>query len=223
MKGTRRMKVVSTMMIALAMAIAGFSVPVAGQTGSAAAEKGSVAYSVSADGKDVLENGLVRLEFNRHSGRFEVQGMAGGVMRLYEAGPAFEKDGRKMLTGEGVKTGTRHESFNDAIGQGEKLVVDYAFKDGAASFRYELNVYQGKPWVSATGYLPAGNYELGDFSLVQGKISALAAFKTRIYVNSGQAGGETGVWPLGMKRWTSAALSVFYEPHQQEAIGLGFY
>ena len=217
------MKVVSTMVIALAMVIAGLSVPVAGQTGSAAAEKGSVAYSVSAEGKDVLENGLVRLEFNRHSGRFEVQGMAGGVMRLYEAGPAFEKDGRKMLTGEGVKAGTRHESFNDAIGQGEKLVVDYAFKEGGASFRYELSVYQGKPWVSATAYLPAGNYGLGDFSLVQGKISALAAFKTRIYVNSGQAGGETGVWPLGMKRWTSAALSVFYEPHQQEAIGLGFY
>jgi hypothetical protein len=211
--------VIRSIAIVLAMGPAGLVASVEGQT-AGAGEK--VAYSLSNQRDDVLENGLVRLAFNRRTGQFVAQSYEGGVMRLSEAGPAFEKDGHKILARDAAQIETNHESFNDPIGQGEKLIVDYKFGN-ASSFRYELSVYEGKPWVSATAYLPAGNYGIKDFSLLQGKIRTLAAFKTRIYVSSGQAGGDTGVWTLGMRRWDSATLSVFYEPDAHEAVGVGFY
>jgi len=56
--------------------------------------QGGVVYSASAEGEDVLQNGLVRIVFNRHNGQFELRSLpAGRVMRLYDAGPAFSKDG----------------------------------------------------------------------------------------------------------------------------------
>jgi hypothetical protein len=164
----------------------------------------------------------VRVLFNRGSGQFEAHAL-NGVMRLFDAGPAFEKDSRKIMVREAVKVETRYKSLKDQIGEGEKLIVGYQFGQAATKFRYELSLYEGKPWLSATAYLPAGDYRLGNFSLVQGKIHTLAAFKTRVYVNSGTSEGDTGVWPLGMRRWDSAQLSVLYEPEVQEAIGLGFY
>jgi hypothetical protein len=206
----------------LGVVLAEHSLLLQGQTTSGESAKGKVAYSVSAQGEDVLENGSVRLAFDRRTGQFEAQALEGGMMRLHEAGPALERDKQKILARQAVKVDTRHERFKDAIGQGEKLVIEYRFGD-SAGFRYELSVYEGEPWISATAYLPAGDYGLGDFSLIKGKIRTLAAFKMRVYFNSGQAGGDTGVGPMGMSRRNSAALSVFYEPHEQEAIGVGFY
>jgi len=64
---------------------------------------------------------------------------------------------------------------------------------------------------------------LGDFLVLQGKLRVMDAFKTRLYVSSGTAGGNSGVWELGMRQWSSSALSVYYDPKVQQAVGLGFY
>src|SRR5258708_583353 len=47
-----------------------------------------VGFSVSPQGEDVLDNGLVRLVFSRETGQFEAYGLQAEVMRLFEAGPA---------------------------------------------------------------------------------------------------------------------------------------
>lgn len=99
----------------------------------------------------------------------------------------------------------------------------YLLRCSTDNFRYELSVYEGKPWISATAFLPAGNYQLKDFSIVEEKICTLAAFKTRVYVNSGLTGGDTGVWPLGMRLWNSSTHSTFYDPDAHESLGAGFY
>jgi hypothetical protein len=187
-----------------------------------ASQGSTVVYSTSPNGEDVLDNGIVRLTFDSHTGQFAAQPSQGGVLRMYDAGPANQKDGRTVQM-EGVTVKARHEEFKDTIGEGEKLVIDYPFQDSTDHLRYELSVYKGKPWISATAFLPAGNYQLKDFSVVQSKIRTLAAFKTRVYVNSGKAGGDTGVWPLGMRLWNSSTLSTFYEPRVHEALGVGFY
>src|SRR5262249_52442323 len=149
---------------------------------------------------------------------------AGRVMRLYDAGPAFSKDGQNVLARDTSSIETRHERFGDQIGEGEKLIAEYAFGKGNPGFRYELRVYDAKPWVSVTAYLPRGTYSLGDFSLIKGKIRASSAFRTRIYVNSGNSSySYSGVYPLGMRSWTSANVSVLYDPTLQDAFGLGFY
>jgi hypothetical protein len=172
---------------------------------------------------ETLENGRVRLQFNRHTGLFDVAAVAGGVLRLEGAGLSLQSDGKRLSAGEATKVEVRREGFTDQLGEGEKLVVEYAFSGNPATVRYELCLYRGKPWISVTAYLPRGDYALGGVSLVEGKVHTLDAFKTRIYVNSGQAGGNTGVWELGMRQWHSTNLSVLYEPRVHEALSLGFY
>jgi hypothetical protein len=192
---------------------------------SAAAGGGQeAAPPVSSQGAEVLDNGLVRLIFNRETGEFEAYGLHGEIMRLFQAGPAWEINERKIAAREAVKVVTRQESFKDEIGQGEKLVVDYQFSSDTPTVRYELSLYRGKPWISAKAYLPKGDYRLGDFSLVQGKVQLQEAFRTRIYVNSGNSSySNSGVWQLGMRLWSSSALSVYYEPRIEEALSLAFY
>lgn len=185
----------------------------------------SVVYSAPVQDVDVLENGLVRLAFNRQNGQFEVKSLpARRIMRMYDAGPAFTKDGRTVLGREALRIDTRHESFKDQIGEGEKLIAEYAFRQGTPGFRYELSVYQGKPWVSVTAYLPKGNYQLGDFALIRGKIQAASAFKVRMYLNSGNSSySDSGVYQLGMRSWSSANVTVLDDPDLHDALGLGFY
>lgn len=172
---------------------------------------------------ETLENGQVRLTFDQHTGLFDVVGVSGGVLRLVGAGPSFQSDGKTLSARDATKVEIRREEFHDQLGSGEKLVVLYSFSGPPPSVRYEISLYHDRPWISITAFLPQGDYALTDVSLVQGKVHALGAFKTRIYVNSGTAGGDTGVWELGMRKWESANLSVFFEPQVHDALGLGFY
>ena len=145
-------------------------------------------------------------------------------MRLLPSRAGWVINDREVTAREAAKVTTRHESFTDKIGQGEKLIVEYQFSGGTPSFRYELSLYQGEPWISATAYLPKGDYRLGDFSLVQGKVQVQEAFRTRVYINSGNSNySNSGVWQLGMRRWSSSAVSVYYEPKIEEALSLAFY
>ena len=179
--------------------------------------------SAVAQEQEVLDNGLVRLTLSRSTGLFAASGVSGAVLQLSEAGPSFQKDGQVISVRQATKIETRQEAFEDQIGQGQRLIIQYSFRQGIPSFRYELNLYTGKPWVSATAYLPRGDYELGDFSVLRGNLRVPDAFKTRLYVASGTAGGDSGVWELGMRRWDSKVLSVYYEPSIREALGLSFY
>jgi hypothetical protein len=182
-----------------------------------------VTYALSGGENDVLDNGQVKLTFHRRTGRFEAQAEADGAMRLYAAAPALRIDGQNAAFMDTGKAQIHHESFTDQIGRGEKLVVYYGIGKSAPPVKYELRMYEDEPWVTATAYVPRGSYELGDLSVVQGKIATPAAFDTRVYINSGTAGGDTGVWPLGVRRWNSTAVSVFYDANEREAIGMGFY
>jgi hypothetical protein len=170
-----------------------------------------------------LENRRVRLTFNQRTGLFDVTPVSGGVLCLAGAGPTFQSDDRTLSAHDAKGIEVHREDFSDQLGNGEKLVVRYSFSGNPAVVRYELCLYRDKPWISVTAYLPPGDYALSDVSLVQGKVHALTAFKTRIYVNSGEAGGDTGVWELGMRKWQSANLSVLFEPQVHEALSLGFY
>lgn len=182
-----------------------------------------VMYVLSGAENDVLDNGLVKLTFDRRTGRFGAQAEGYGAMRLYDAGPALQIAGQDAALTETKDVQVHHESFVDQIGQGQRLVIYYGVRNNAPRVRYELRVYENRPWVTVTASVPQGNYELGDFSLVQGKIATPTAFDTRVYINSGTAGGDTGVWPLGVRRWNSTAVSVFYDADEREAIGMGFY
>jgi hypothetical protein len=71
--------------------------------------------------------------------------------------------------------------------------------------------------------VPKGDYRLGDFAVVEGKLRAPEAVNARIYINSGTSGGNTGVWHLGMRRLESTNLSVVYAPKIKMALGVGFY
>jgi hypothetical protein len=181
-----------------------------------------VVQSITSDGKNVLENGLIRLIFNQQTGQFEAYGLHGEVIRLFQAGPAWQINDKKLGIHETTKRVTREQDFEDKIGLGKKLIVNYEFKEGPG-FRYELSLYQGKPWISLTAFLPKGDYRLQDVSLLQGKVRVPRAFTTRVYYNAGTAGLNPGVWPMGINRWSSAALSVLYQPEVEDAIGLGFY
>jgi len=171
----------------------------------------------------VLENVAMRLTFHRTTGLFDVLSVSTGSLGLRGAGPALQRDGQTVSAENLTRIETRRESFEDPIGKGEKLVVQYYFRAPDFGFRYELSVYRDEPWMSVTAYVPRGSYRLGDFFIVQGKLQVREAFKTRLYVSSGEAGGNTGAWELGMQRWESAAMSVYYEPRLQDAMGMGFY
>ncbi len=171
----------------------------------------------------VLDNGLLRLSLSRQTGLFEVQSSLGGVLHLLDAGPNFQINGQKVSPSKATRIEVQRTSFTDTLGSGQKLVVNYTFAGDVPSFRYELSLYQEEPWLSVVAYLPRGDYALGDLALINGKVHSPSAFKTRIYVNEGSAGGQSGVWEMGIQRWNSAALSVLYEPKVQDALELGFY
>lgn len=170
----------------------------------------------------VLDNGLVRISFDRYSGQFDIETPGDGSIALRGA-PRVEVDGKSMLLADSKKIDVKQEPFTDALGTGEKLVVDYSFDGTFPGFRYEVCVYQGKSWASGTVYLPKGNYKLGDVAAFEGRMRVPSAYNARVYVNSGEAGGNTGVWDLGMRRLDSAAVSVLYAPDVRKAVQFGFY
>jgi len=182
-----------------------------------------VAQPVRAQDKVQLENGLIRISFNTSSGLFDVEDLSGPAFVLYNAGPGFQVAGRTISTSDMERVETRRESFEDQLGHGERLVALYFFHDRAPGFRYELSLYSGKPWVSITAIVPRGDFTLGDFTLLTAKLRVSEAFKSRVYVNSGEAGGGTGTWDLGMRQWGSANLSAWYDPGTQETLQMGFY
>jgi hypothetical protein len=179
--------------------------------------------SVEGQDQDVLDNGLVRIVFNHRTGQFEALPLTSGGLRLYDAGPSFQKDSRKISARDATRVEAGRENFEDPVGRGERLVINYAYGSGDPSLRYELNLYSGRPWASATAYLERGDYRLGDVAPVEGKVSVRSAFKARVYVNQGSAGGDSGVWEMGVRSWSSANLSVWYEPMVEEALALGFF
>jgi hypothetical protein len=180
-------------------------------------------YAVWAQDKEILDNGIVRLLFDQHIGEFEAQSLLSGAVRLVDAGPSFQKDGQTLSAKDATGIEVHREPFEDQIGKGQQLVVQYRFQGGIPSVRYELRLYERKPWVGVTAHLSPGSFQLGDVDVVQGKLLVPEAFGTRIYICSGTAGGDSGVWQLGMRRWESSALSVVYEPRVRAAISLGFY
>lgn len=171
----------------------------------------------------VLDNGLLRVLFDGRTKLFEMRFLSSSVIRLFDAGPAFQQNGHVVSAADATRVETRRENFQDQIGKGEKLVVQYSFRDPIPGFRYEVSIYRGKPWASVTAYLTRGTYQVGDFLVVRGKIHVPEAFTTRVYFSSGEAGGNSGVWELGKRQWNSAALSVLYESKTQDALGMGFY
>jgi hypothetical protein len=198
----------------------------------------SLVTSVQAQKQDVLDNGLIRVSFDENTRLFHARSLHGGVLRLFGAGPAYElarassepatpyqrgTTERTVSAHQATKIEVNRRNFDDQLGQGEKLIVNYSFGGALPSLRYELAIYRGKPWLSVVAYLSQGDYRLGNVSVVQGKVHTLNAFGTRVYVNSGTAGGDSGVWPLGLRRLDSASLSVLYEPHVRDALGLEFY
>ena len=175
-----------------------------------------------AQDEQVLDNGIVRVTFDQHAGSFQAVPLAGG-MRLSEAGLSFQVEGKKILGREATHITVKRERFQDPVGEGEKLVVQYAFAAGLPGVRYELSLYAGKPWLSATSYFAPGDYALGDVAVVEGKVRVSSAFKTRVYFNNGSAGGDSGVWDMGVRAWSSANLSAWYEPNLERALCAGFY
>jgi hypothetical protein len=172
---------------------------------------------------EILDNGLVRVEFDPSTGQFQAESMAGGALRLFQAGPAIEAGKRPITAAQATKVEAQEENFEDQLGQGKKLVIEYTFQGDPSRLRYELALYNHRPWLSVTGQLPRGGYRLEDVSVVRGDLEIPGAFRTRLYVCSGTAGGNSGVWELGMRKWESAALSLYYTPRMREAMGLSFY
>ncbi len=186
---------------------------------------GVVLFSLPARGEDKvqLENGLIRISFNTSSGLFDVEDLSGPAFLVHNAGPSFQVNGRTISSSDLERVDTKRENFEDQLGHGEKLVARYIFRDRVPSFRYELSLYSGKPWVSMTAFVPRGDYALGDFNLLKANLRVPEAFKSRVYINSGEAGGGTGTWELGVRRWDSANLSAWYDPGTQETMQVGFY
>jgi hypothetical protein len=170
-----------------------------------------------------LENGKLRLTFNQRTGLFDAAPISERVLRLAGAGPAIQYDDKTLSAHNRKSIEVHREDFSGPLGNGEKLAIRYTFSGNLSAFRYELSLYRDKPWISVTAYLSPGEYNIKSVSLVQASVRAQDAFKTRIYVNSGTAGGDTGVWELGMRRWQSSNLSVLLDPLLHEALGLGFY
>jgi hypothetical protein len=170
-----------------------------------------------------LQNGLIRLSFDQHTGFFEVHSLKTPKSSLFQAGPSLIIGNTRLSPTQATKLEFTRQPFEDNLGKGEKLTIRYFFRKEAFHIRYEIALYSQNPWVSIVAYLPKGNYHLNDLTLIQGKIRSSNAYRSRVYVSSGTAGGDSGVWPLGVNQRTSSTLSVVYDPATHAAIGLGFY
>lgn len=180
------------------------------------------AAPVRADDTVKLDNGRMRISFSGSTGSFDFESLSDLTLLLHDAGPS-SLTGQAISSGNLEKVETKQEPFEDRLGRGEKLVVHYTFRDRTPGFRYEICLYSGKPWLSITAFLPRGDYTLGDFNLLKARLRVPEAFKSRVYVNSGGAGGNSGTWELGIRRWGSANLSAWYDPNTRDALQVGFY
>jgi hypothetical protein len=50
----------------------------------------------AAQDRVLLENGLIRLSFDKANGQFEIYSLTEGFLRLRDAGPAIEIDGQML-------------------------------------------------------------------------------------------------------------------------------
>ncbi len=175
-----------------------------------------------ADGTVKLENGLIKVSFRAATGSFDFESLPDHTFLLSNGAPG-SLAGQTISSTNLEKVETKQEPFEDQLGRGEKLVVHYTFRDHTPGFRYEICLYSGKPWLSITAFLPRGDYTLGDFSLLKARLHVPEAFRSRVYVNSGEAGGNSGTWELGMRAWSSANLSAWYDPNTRDALQVGFY
>jgi len=73
--------------------------------------------SVEGQDQDVLDNGLVRIMFNHRTGQFEALPLTSGGLRLYDAGPSFQKDSRKISARDATRVEARRENFEDPVGR----------------------------------------------------------------------------------------------------------
>ena len=148
---------------------------------------------------------------------------AGSTLKLESMGLAFQVNGKRLTSADSTSAKTTEQAFHDAIGAGKEWVVDYQFGPDIPRVRYEIKRYDGHPWLAVTAKFSSGPYQLGDVELVNGSIRVANAFESRVYFNTGVAGGGTGVYPLGMRRWSSDTLSSWYVPSRRESVTLGFY
>jgi hypothetical protein len=183
----------------------------------------STALGQKSSSKLMLDNGLARITFDTNKGTFDARGLSEPTIVLRDAAPECEVDGKVLSVNDLVNVTAHKEQFNDSIGQGEKIAAIYSFKDGIPSIRYEIRLYAGQPAASIQAFLPAGTYHLGNVNVIHGSLAVREAFNTRVYLNSGEAGGRTGVWDLGIQRWQSAVLSSWYDVDTKDALAISFY
>ena len=109
-----------------------------------------------AQGPELLQNGLVRVKFDYHTGLFDIDTASGSTLRIVESGPAVQKDGTTLSARDATSINVRRSNFEDQIGSGEKLVLQYNFSKSSFTFRYEISEYRDKPWISVTACVPSG-------------------------------------------------------------------
>src|SRR6516164_10932093 len=84
-------------------------------TCKSAAEDQNAVKSSSAPNWNALANGLVQLEFDQRSGRFQAYGLRGEMMRLFEAGPEWQINDKKLGALNATEVVAREEDFEDKI------------------------------------------------------------------------------------------------------------
>jgi len=173
--------------------------------------------------KPILENNSIRVTFDSDTGLFAIQSITGSGLDLKEIGPALQVDGALLTPQKAKSKDVTQDSFTGALGSGRKLSIRYAFEGALPDLRYEIGILNDKPWVTVTAHLPQGSYHLGDVDLIRGNTRVSQAFRSKFYVSSGMAGGNSGVWELGMRSWRSSSLAVIYDPALRQALGMGFY
>lgn len=175
----------------------------------------------------VLENAVLRLEFDPSAGTFLAHRKDGLGLRIESAAPALvlnrkENDARGLA---GISVS--RAPFRDEGGDGQRLTMTYPRIGGVTDLTLRIQLYKDKPWVTLRGDLSGGDFSLGDFHLFRGRVIASSAYRTRVYVQSGLAGTPgafTGVrWELGFVPRRSQYVSVLYDPFTRTSLGIGFF
>lgn len=177
----------------------------------------------AADRPLTLDNGQIQVIFDTDRGTFQAGRAADNSLRLLDAAPTMVINGRTFSAADRQSLRITQQKFKDTLGTGRSLVAAYQFSGPAPALRYELRLYDGKPWLSARVHVDAGDYALGDLSPIRSQLRMPSAFASKVYVSSGVAGSNTGVWPLGMRRWHSDTLSSWYSPQLRENLAFAFY
>jgi len=140
----------------------------------------------------------------------------------------------------------RRESFADPLGQGERLIVDFADLPGGSEIQWRVQLYRERPWVSLTADLRRPNGLLTRLSPLAGSIvvpGGNRAEQVRAFVHSGSqmpcgscdlgAGGIATAHVTDIdcdlqaesddRRFKSEFLTALSEPTTGLGMALGFY